>query len=88
MASITFGNILAFVQGYYRWLLDLAGLLPKHLVEQIDNRKQACTDCTEVGHCLFCGCHVPQKFYATASCSGERWKPLKNRKAWRKAQNV
>jgi hypothetical protein len=92
--KITSKNIKAFIQGNLRMLGDKFNALDEHLKEQVAYRASMCSkSCLEDngGKCIKCGCSVPGKWYATASCNPEKFPDLMNQEEWSKykeANNV
>lgn len=100
MSEITINNIKQFLQGNGRMFADkLANkfkvpfLKAKPFVqEQIYYRSSLCQDCLAIGHCKFCSCDVPGKWFANKACKGKRWPDLMfNEEQWnnfKKTNNI
>lgn len=81
MSNINLTNIGQFIQGNSRMLADKLNSklkfkflqLPDFIKEQIHYRESKCQDCAEAKKCLYCGCPVPNKWFADNSCKGNRW---------------
>ena len=81
---VTLKNISNFLEGNIKMLGDNFGLLPKYQKEQVLYRANICKDdCVKNGFCKECGCDLPGKFYANASCNkGSRFPDIMNEEAW------
>ena len=62
--QITFKNVKAFIQGYYRYYMYTwfkTKLLREHIVSQYQTRLNSVDKkCLNDGQCKLCGCAVPQ----------------------------
>jgi len=80
MAEINLSNIKQFFQGNLRMFSNSLGKLgikyirlPKYIQEQVYYRSTKCQDCKQKGRCLYCGCSVPEKWFADEACKGNRY---------------
>lgn len=67
-AKVTFKNIGRFIQGYSRKFTESFGLLDIHKREQVIWRATQASLCYSNGHCVYCGCATPAKFYSDEGC--------------------
>ena len=58
-------NLVNFLEGNYRWLLNELKGLPEHVQEQIEYRSSVC-DCKD--ECKHCGCPLPKRWFSTEAC--------------------
>jgi hypothetical protein len=74
-------NVWWYVQGTYRILCyDYASFLIRgHILEQFEDRKIKAEECSKKDKCRFCGCKIPDLFFANKACSLSEL-TLRNRK--------
>lgn len=84
--EITFKNVLSFLEGNTKFILDKFGLTPIHIQEQILWRLNICKmDCVKNGECEYCGCPPQKKAFNEKSCNnGDRFPDLMNKEEWEK----
>lgn len=68
--KITLGNIVSFIDGNVKNLVNKTLGLPSHILEQYYYRLYLCKDtCLVKGNCKKCGCPVMLKAFAQKSCN-------------------
>ena len=86
LKQITFKNVLAFIQGYYRYYAYLYfknKLVRKHIIEQFEVRmRSADLDCIVNRECKVCGCKTPALFWANKACDKPCYPPMMNKDKW------
>lgn len=86
LQQITPKNIVAFIQGYYRWFVYnrfFPNFIRGHIVEQYLVRMRSVDEeCIKRGECKMCGCKTPQLFWANKSCDKPCYPPMMNKKTW------
>ena len=79
-AQINTQNIIGYVIGNIGFFLYKRGLLPEHIIWQVENiRMKNCFKCLENGECLHCGCQTPHKFFDPRPCSNNKYPRMMNR---------
>lgn len=83
-AKITFSNILKYIKGNTKVLLDKFNLTPEHIQEQVAWRTEICRDdCIKNNSCVYCGCNPIGRAFLKESCNkGERFPDLMNVEEW------
>lgn len=86
--QITFKNVKAFIQGYYRYYMYTwfkTKLLREHIVSQYKTRLNSVDKkCLNDGQCKLCGCAVPQLLWADKACDKPCYPPMMNKTDWNK----
>mgnify|MGYP001208099034 CR=1 FL=1 len=84
--QITFKNVKAFIQGYYRHFVHIYlqdKLIRNHIVDQYKVRmNSADKKCIVDGECKICGCKTPALFWADKSCDKPCYPPMMSKKNW------
>ena len=84
--QITFKNVKAFIQGYYRYYMYTwfkTKLLREHIVNQYETRLNSVDKkCLNDGQCKLCGCAVPQLLWADKACDKPCYPPMMSKKNW------
>jgi hypothetical protein len=86
MKKITITNILSYLEGNTRSILNELELQPQHIQEQIAYRRLVCKDdCSRRDQCVYCGCSFKGKTAVKESCNkGERFPDLMSKSDWDK----
>lgn len=83
---ITLSNIIAYIQGKFRYKLYYSCynfLIPKHIKEQIDYRiKVMDRECYMKGACKICGCETTALQMANKACPKPCYPKMVNKKKW------
>lgn len=59
-------------------------IIPKHIVEQYKWRfKRADKRCHKAGHCIACGCSMPEVLLADKACRVNCYPKMMDRKTWK-----
>lgn len=86
--QITFKNVKAFIQGYYRYYMYIwfkTKLLREHIVSQYRTRLNSVDKkCLADGQCKLCGCAVPQLLWADKACDKPCYPPMMDKITWNK----
>ena len=84
--EITIKNILSYLEGNTKYLLDIFNLYPKHQQEQVTWRLLICKeDCVKNGECEYCGCPPHKKAFVEESCNhGDRFPDMMDKETWEK----
>lgn len=78
--KITPKNILNYIEGNSKKIVDKFDLLPNYEKEQVE---WSANDCMINGKCKYCGCSVPGKLYVKKSCNdGKRFPDMMNDIEW------
>ena len=84
--QITFKNVKAFIQGYYRYYMYTwfkTKLLREHIVNQYETRLNSVDKkCLNDGQCKLCGCAVPQLLWADKACDKPCYPHMMNKSTW------
>lgn len=86
--DITWYNIKNYIQGTYRYWLyknDIA-FLPKHIIEQVEDRKLLCDFCWDNQEALCCGCKTPEVYFSDKSCLLGKFPKMMNKDDWNKSE--
>ena len=87
MGQINLKNIIAFIQGNFRYKFyytDFKFLIPLHIREQIDLRIECMNqECFENGSCKECGCRTTHLQMANKKCDGDCYPHMVGRSKWK-----
>jgi hypothetical protein len=85
----TIKDILSYIEGNTKYLLDMFDLFPKYKQEQVTWRLLICKeDCVKNGECEYCGCPPHRKAFVDESCNGgDRYPDMMNADDWEKFKN-
>ena len=82
--EITFHNILSYLEGNTKYLLNIFGVFPTYMQEQVLWRLNICKeDCIKNGACEYCGCPPEKKAFVEESCNhGDRFPDMMGKEEW------
>ena len=82
--KITITNILSYLEGNGKRVLEELHLQPDHVIEQVAFRRLMCADdCAINGKCVYCGCEFKGKTQVAKSCNnGIRFPDLMSGQDW------
>jgi hypothetical protein len=82
--KITIHNILSYLEGNGKRVLEELKLQPDHIKEQVAYRRLLCKDdCAITGKCAHCGCDFKGKTLVSQSCNnGTRFPNLMSGEDW------
>lgn len=84
--KITLDNILSYIEGNIRNIINKLDFQPQHIKEQIAYRRLLCAnDCAIRNRCVYCNCDFEGKTAVKKSCNeGERFPDLMSKPKWEK----
>lgn len=87
--KITVKNILSYLEGNTKYLLDIFDMFPSYKKEQVLWRLQLCKeDCVKNNECEYCGCPPHKKAFVDESCNkGDRFPNMMDEEEWEKFKN-
>lgn len=82
--KITIHNILSYLEGNSKRVLEELNLQPDHIKEQVAYRRLICKDdCAKTNKCTYCGCDFKGKTLVSESCNGGvRFPNLMSNQEW------
>lgn len=76
-------NVEDFLEGNISYYMNMMGMYPEFLREQVRYRMSKCGDCIKENKCRYCSCPARKKVFAGRSCNkGERFPDLMTKDKW------
>lgn len=91
-------NIIAYLQGWYRYYLyyskllygiDLSYLIRLHIYQQIVMRINSMNrECYYSGSCIICGCKTTALQMANRACEGDCYPKMLSKEQWKELKSI
>lgn len=85
LKDITISNIIAYLEGNFKFYLSLLKAEPLYIQEQRLLRFHVCEDCLKNLKCKKCFCDVPERMFTSSNCKDNvccEWPSLMDEQQW------